>query len=279
MQDAVVDSLRRLQARFGEFAQRRSRVVGAVRSLFLRAQRESGIDPEHDHADRESLDESEPGTADSHGEAIHERPSLVLPGICTTDEHYDWFGGLEVRGKDVVLRPSLVERPSKISPMGSYRWLEEPPQRLPITKGAMRRARLTILDAVIAVLRCLREQALSGVVAHGEGAIILQALLSASARSSAFRERHLPKSEADSLNSIAEAITHAAMFAPHSSPVSVSDKFLYEYIPEILECHIQPGCQCFVVVPSDQAKTVSERHCSQIVGSQMLGPVDFETPS
>lgn len=106
---------------------------------------------------------------------------LVVLGVCAPESQLDGYQHLQMKGEDVILKAASVEQPSKTSPLGSCRWFEEPSDSA-LSKMFPKRARLTALDAVIALLRALRDQMLTVMMAEVEGALLVQAVLSATVR-------------------------------------------------------------------------------------------------
>ena len=83
--------------------------------------------------------------------------------------------------------------------MGTGRWLE-PYVPAPWTKEVVRRARLTLFDGVLALLR--GATTVKGAIGIGEGAIVLIAALDANIRAAAYKERHVGDDEAVAMEGV-----------------------------------------------------------------------------
>jgi len=206
------------------------------------------------------------------------RACLVVPSFVENVEDLDRYQGYQVRGKGIHLKGEVVIPPQVLTPKLGKRWLEEfsPPPR---NKSVQRRFRLTVLDAVLACLRMLRDAFLSDVVSFGEGSLVCMCMLSYDIRHAAYQERHVSETERLELESVVSVLVHVILVCPLACPLRSYMPLLREYVPEIV-CIIPPEqSQVLVVVPTkDAAQSVGEECAKWILGS-LVEHITFPGPA
>ena len=86
------------------------------------------------------------------------------------------------------------------------------------------------------------------IVGHGDGAVVIIALLSDAIRQNAYRERRVPAHEFEKLEECALGLAHAFLLAPQVYPARSHMPFMREYLPEIM-CVIPNDTQVLACIP------------------------------
>ncbi|CAE8737884.1 unnamed protein product, partial [Polarella glacialis] len=160
-------------------------------------------------------------------------------------------------------------------PMGSRRWLELYAP-LPMPKKDRRRHRLSAFDAVLALLRAIRDCSFTAVVSHGEGALVNALFLSADVRAAAYKERHVAAEEQSVLEECLGSVSHSVLLAPQGFPSKSAYTNLRDLVPEMNVIAPPADMSVTVVVPlRDATRDVSVMICKLILGAER---VDFGFP-
>ena len=212
-------------------------------------------------------------TTRTQREAIEDVPCIYVPSWIEDDNDLDEYERYVVQGKAVTLRSAAVVQPPLVKALGTRRWLEEytPPPR---NQAIRKRYRLTVLDAVLVLLRSLRELCVVGIISHGEGAVVAMCMLSGHARQAAFTERHVSLDEASELEATALQLQFVVLIAPHLLPAKVALPMLRECLPEVATFATSETVQVLVVVPEKDACT---KACLECPSSIMNSVVEYST--
>jgi hypothetical protein len=95
---------------------------------------------------------------------------LMVPSFSQCDDDLDGLLKYVIEGNECSIKVEAVATPQIGCPLGTKRWLE-PYTNPPWTLKDKRRARMTVLDGVLAVLRLVRDSSIPCIVSHGEGAL------------------------------------------------------------------------------------------------------------
>ena len=161
---------------------------------------------------------------------------------------------------------------------GTRKWLE-PYSPAPHNNAILRRARLTLFDAMLATLRTSREAGILGLIAQGEGAIVAVALLNNALRECAYRERHVDTEEATKLEEVANTYSHVVLITPHSFPMKSSLPFLRTYAPEITATLLQESVQCVFVTPDKDTAKEATYALQACVHGSVIEQVHWQGPA
>ncbi|CAE8584544.1 unnamed protein product [Polarella glacialis] len=196
--------------------------------------------------------------------------AVLLPSF-TNDSDMDKLDGYAITGDNITIKAEIIVDPQIVCPLGTKRWLESytgPPW----AKKDRRRARLTVFDGMLTALRVVRDQSLTGVIAHGEGALVATALLSEELRAAAFKERHVNNEEAASLIEAYDGITHFILIAPQGFPQKSDLAFFRDHVPEVSCIVVPPDKQVVAIIPVKDPATDP----SKIVAGFVQGCETFE---
>ena len=159
---------------------------------------------------------------------------------------------------------------------GSGRWLEAystPPWNKEVTK----RARLTLIDGVLKILRLANQ--VKGVVAFGEACYLALGACDPTVREACFKERSVNVDEAFELEYNATTfLKHVVLIAPSTFPKDSYLPFLRHYFPEL--SHVDIGDhQVSIVVPVDDSYTHSGRDFARLVQNAVSLELPMPKPS
>ena len=130
-------------------------------------------------------------------DGIEQCQALFIPTSYQGSVDVDAWYSFRIQGNDFAFEVAGVELPPIISYDDSRKWLPDYDPH-PI-KQVAKRFRLCLFDAIITVARALKTLMVVNIIAWGEGALVVAAMLSPDLRALAFKERHLGHEERSEL--------------------------------------------------------------------------------
>ena len=216
---------------------------------------------------------------------VSQRPSSLAPGqalfVPSFAEDASTLDGYEeyrVEGPEIVFQVEAVLQPAILTPLGGRRWLEAY-QTPPWSQQYRKRFRLTLYDAVIAVLRALAMAPMQAILAHGEGALVALALLTPSVRTAAMDERHLQANDREVLLASLRNVTHFMLFSPHGFPIRSFTTLLRDVVPELSSVCTDLEVVVHVIIPLRDASGRVARECAMSINNCVEEVVEFHGPA
>ena len=134
------------------------------------------------------------------------------------------------------------------------------------------------MDAVLVALRAVLETHANGLIAHGEGAIVVMAALSEAIRTQAYKDRRVPNHEATKLEECATSLSHVLLLAPHVYPFRSYMPFLQVYVPEIT-CIIPGATEVLALIHERDSSASPSKEAAQAIMGVIIEYVRFPGPA